>query len=139
MSKENRNLRLELIKEKQRLEEQKHHLERKHSLLGLDPRAEIALKENQIKYLEEQIGSFPLSEEIAADKSAGTSNPISWQGSKIEFAELVLGLYKKGQIKAISNIDALTQAARYFVDRNGKSFKPRSLWQAIQNKKDYTK
>ena len=133
------NPKLDLIREKQRLEEEKDRFEREHSVFGSDPRLDIALKEKQIKYIEGQIDSLPASEEVAEDKTVGIMKPIFWQGSKMEFAELVLDLFDRGQIKADSRTDALRQMSCHFVHKDGESFSPKSLLQSIQNKRGYSK
>lgn len=58
-----------------------------------------------------------------------------WRGTDRSFADKILKQFADGDLHAKSAMDALRQASKRYVRKNGKQFNHRSLWQNIQNRK----
>jgi hypothetical protein len=96
-------------------------------------KADIALwrtqepkKKAKIKQLEQELSR----------KNHDKRPQIRWQGSAIEFAKWVEEAWKEKRFGDIRKMAAFEQLRPHFVQKNGKPFKARSLWQGLQNKKD---
>jgi hypothetical protein len=137
-----------LFKEKQRLQEEIAKLKRSIPALHVQPvlrlgpssidltREDIARKETEMKTIDARLAQLERATEGDTEgEPAANAMTISWSGTKLEFAQMILDAYEKGFIRATGPIDALRQAALHFVDRDGKAFKPRSLYQSVQNKR----
>jgi hypothetical protein len=129
---------LGLMKEKLKLQEDVSRLETSNSVFANDPRAAIAAKQEQIKSIDEELARLAPGETVES-KAVPQIVPIVWQGHKVEFASAIVDLFEKDHIRANSPTDALNQAAPHFVGKDGKAFKPKSLWQNLKNKQDSRK
>ncbi|MGH9428614.1 MAG: hypothetical protein ACRD2L_20180, partial [Terriglobia bacterium] len=63
-------------------------------------------------------------------------NVIKWIGTDREWGERILRDFGARLMEADSQMDALNRAAKVYVNSRGKPFKPRSVWQSLQNRKD---
>jgi hypothetical protein len=59
----------------------------------------------------------------------------TWMGTGRSLADKTLEEFHAGTLPAKSALDALTQVSKRYVQKNGKPFDPRSLWQNLQNRK----
>ena len=134
----NSELHLGLVKERLKLLEDVARLEASNTIFANDPSMVILANEKQIKSIDEEIARLSSGETVESE-AVPDVKPIKWQGNKVEFASAIIDLYAKGHILAKSQADALKQAALHFVDKDGKVFKPKSLWQNFQNKSEQNK
>jgi hypothetical protein len=68
---------------------------------------------------------------------SGADAPIIWLGNERDFASFIIKQFDDGKIQAKSRSNALAQACRYFVRKDGTKIKkmiPRYLLQNYQNK-----
>ncbi len=71
--------------------------------------------------------------------SNSESEPIVWKGPKVELAEWILAAYQKGHLEADKPLEALRKVAQHIRMPDGTPLDPRSLWQNLQNRKDFKK
>ncbi len=142
---------LGLIREKLQRLEDVDRLQTSNSVFANDPRTAVVAKEKQINYINEELARLAAAEEAVESKTVPKAaraparrsrrsgrNPIIWQGNKSEFASAIIGLFDEKKIRAGSRTDALKKAALHFVDKDGKAFKPKNLWQNFRNKNPET-
>jgi hypothetical protein len=85
--------------------------------------------------LDDIIRSFERAiERLDASPAAGESQPMIWLGTGAELGRLILDLHAGKKIQASTPTDALRQAARHFVGKDGKRFKETSLMESARSK-----
>ena len=137
---------LGLIREKLQRLEDVDRLQTSNSVFANDSRTAVARKQKLINYINKELSRLAAAGTVesktvlkpprtpAPRSRRSRSDPITWEGNKSEFAFAIIRLYDEGKIRAGSRADALKRAALHFVDKDGKSFKPKSLWQNYRNK-----
>jgi hypothetical protein len=62
-------------------------------------------------------------------RSGGADKAITWTGTKFEFADWILSAWEEGNLSAANKTEAMTNACRHFLGKDGKKMDPRSLLQ----------
>jgi hypothetical protein len=150
---------LDLLQERRKLQKERDELEDPIPAIqaiptlqlggGLDQYTRTKQKrariDEEIGLLNERIAHLRLATKTieksssAARKKGHKPDAIVWLGNNRDFGEKILELFRSGLIRAKSDTDALTQAVKHFVDKNGKPYKARSTLQNTKNKRDFTK
>ena len=105
------------------------------------------LQEQKIKHRQdEQKLGLEHARELAAIQAGSKtaiagSAPLVWTGTVREFGDWILAAHDegKGKLRASSPTNALEQACQHFVREDGRKFKAHSVWQSLQNRKEFSK
>ncbi|MFN8007534.1 MAG: hypothetical protein U0V70_11020 [Terriglobia bacterium] len=62
------------------------------------------------------------------------SQRIEWLGTDRQWGDRIKEMFQSGLIEAKSYADALNQASKHFVKKNGKEFNAKSVWQSLKNR-----